>query len=63
MKNLDEKEDANKMGKFIAGIGIGMAAGAAVSMMLAPPDKKKMRKTPTGRMICNVMDGVEHVFD
>ncbi len=47
------------VGKFFAGIGIGMAAGAAVCLVMAPPDRRKLRKTPTGRVICGVMDEVE----
>ena len=34
---------------FIKGIGIGMVAGAAVSMMCMP--KKKRAKTTAGRMV------------
>ena len=50
-----------EVGKFFAGVGIGMAAGAAVCLVMAPPDRKKLRKTPTGRVICEVMDEVERV--
>lgn len=48
-----------EMGKFVTALGIGVVAGAVASLVLVPADKHKLKKTPTGRVLCEVMDEVE----
>ena len=36
---------------FLKGVGIGMVVGAAVTMAVAPMDKRKMRHSAPGRTL------------
>ncbi|MCL1820343.1 MAG: hypothetical protein FWG36_06785 [Oscillospiraceae bacterium] len=53
------------MNGFIKGVGIGMAAGAAITMAVVPVDKRRMMKSPMGKSyktICGMCDSIRDAF-
>lgn len=48
---------------FLAGIGVGMAAGAAAVLMIAPPDKKKLMRSRMGKTIRTIGSVVDAISD
>lgn len=49
--------------EFMRGMGLGMAAGAALGMALAPKKKKTNLKKAAGRAIKSVGEVVENITD
>lgn len=53
------------MAGFFKGMGMGIVAGAAITMALVPVDKRRMMKSPVGKTmktICNVYEGIQDAF-
>ena len=46
---------------FIKGIGVGMVVGAAVTVAVAPMDKRKIRRSAPGRTLHAIGQMLEHL--
>lgn len=44
------------MNGFIKGIGMGVVAGAMITMAVVPVDKRRMMKSPVGKTVRSVCD-------
>jgi hypothetical protein len=50
---------------FFRGVGMGLVAGAALTMAVVPVDKRRMAKSPVGKTmktVCNMYDSIRDGF-
>jgi hypothetical protein len=53
------------MNGFFRGVGMGVVAGAVLTMAVVPVDKRRMMKSPVGRTmktVCNMYDSMRDGF-